>query len=810
MSLATQYIRVLLPLAFEQKLFYSVPDHLVDQIEIGKRVEVQMGKHKIYAAIIIGIGEQYSNESNLKAILSVLDDTPIITEKQLAFWQWVAQYYLCTLGEVMQAALPAAFKLSSETVFVPSNLNLDELSLSDKEMMIVQATRANQSLSGVEIQELLGVKGFGRYTKQILEKGYIERKESLRVRYKPKVEKYIGINSFTDDELSAIYKGLNRAPKQQKLLIKYLDLLEEGKEIKKSHLIKYANSNQATLKQLVRKEILNEYEKKVDRVNFSNSSATATVSLNHKQQKSFENINDLFEEIGVVLLHGVTASGKTHIYLKMIQEVLERKGKVLLLVPEIALTSQLIDRIIPFVPNLLVYHSRFTDAEQVEIWEKVHQNKSCLIVGTRSAIFLPFKKLDLIIVDEEHDASYKQQNPDPRYNARDCAVYLSKFLKTKTLLGSATPSIESLFNTRNKKYGFVELKERFTNVALPKMEFIDLIKSRKKKQFDGVLSLELKEAIQQSLDNNEQIIIFQNRRGYAPYLQCIDCGDIPHCQQCDVSLTYHRFSNDLRCHYCGYRQAMMNSCQQCKGNSIELKGLGTEKVEDELSIRFPMASIERMDYDTTRSKFGHKKIIDRFQNGDVDILVGTQMVTKGLDFNNVGLVAVLNVDGLWSFPTYRVFERAYQTLIQVSGRAGRDKKQGLVLLQTNNINHPILDFLQNKSYNEFYKHEIADRRFFRYPPFIKLIKLTLLHEDYKEVDRLSFELKRKLGDIGQIEILGPVIPGISKIKNRYIRELYLKFPRNNELRILKSKMSECVKQYKLKANKLYIKIDVDC
>ncbi len=671
------------------------------------RIAVEFGKSKIYTALVYNIHNTAPVGYEAKDIYQILDEFPIVNQLQLKHWEWLANYYMCALGEVFRAALPSAFLLESETeIQLVAGFTNEEI-LSDEEFLIFEALQHQSQLSIFKIIEILGKKNVFPIIKTLIEKSVIVVKEQIYEQYKPKLIKYIRLKAPWDsnDKLSKLLEELSRAKKQRELILTYFQLQSLKKPIKATALQDKAGTSNSVLKSLIDKEILEYYFIQKDRINFNGVSSEIKELTSH-QQEAYKGIKTSFETKQVTLLKGVTSSGKTEIYAKLIKQLLEDGKQVLYLLPEIALTTQLIERLqYYFGEYLSVFHSKYSMNERVEVWNNVLENKqkAQLILGARSSLFLPFSNLGFIIVDEEHEPSFKQYDPAPRYHARDAAIVLASQHKAKVLLGSATPSVETFYNAQQGKYGFVELNRRFGDVLLPEIELVDVKEKYRKKRMKGHFSDRLLEMIQDALDEKEQVILFQNRRGFAPVVECETCGVSPQCPQCDVSLTFHSFRKELRCHYCGYRQAMPHNCGACGSEELNTKGFGTEQIEQELEQLFPDVSIGRMDLDTTRGKYGYQKIIGKFEAQEIDILVGTQMLSKGLDFANVSLVGIMNADTMLNFPDFRAHERSYQLMVQVAGRAGRAKKRGKVAIQTFNPYHQILQQVSTNSYNEMFK-----------------------------------------------------------------------------------------------------------
>ena len=755
------------------------------------RVAVSFGKSKIYTGIVAEIHNTSPTAYEAKDIYQILDDVPLVNELQLRHWHWVADYYMCSLGEVMRSALPSAFLLESETLVLHNKQFTDEEPLTDDEFLIVEALQHQSSLKIDKISDILDKKRVLPILHQLLEKGAILLQEELFDQYKPKLVKYIRLSEVykNENKINDLLDSLTRAKKQRELVLTYFSIQATYKKpIKVKELKEKSGCSNAVLKALVDKGVFDLYHIQVDRVSFD-SEITNIKNLTNDQNITFNKIKDFFKEKEVTLLHGITSSGKTEIYAKLIDEVLKNGKQVLYLLPEIALTTQLINRLQKyFGDRISVFHSKYSMNERVEVWQNVlhKKDKAQLVLGARSSVFLPFDDLDLIIVDEEHETSYKQFDPAPRYHARDAAIVLANIHKAKVLLGSATPSIESYYNSQAGKYGLVELNRRFGNVLLPEIELVDIKEGYRKKSMTGHFSERLLLLIREALAQKEQIILFQNRRGYSPIVECTTCGVAPQCPNCDVSLTFHKFRNELRCHYCGYNRTMPQTCAACGNATLDTKGFGTEQIELELKELFTEHKIGRMDRDTTRGKYGYEKILNAFQAQEIDILVGTQMLSKGLDFENVSLVGVLNADNMLNFPDFRAHERSFQMLTQVSGRAGRAQKRGKVAIQTFNPYHQILQQVTMNDYATMYKEQLEDRRQYHYPPIIRLIKITLKHKDYTKVDMASQWLAKSMVNTFGDSILGPSSPAISRIRNQHIKTILIKISKKKSLKQSKS------------------------
>ncbi|MFO7829521.1 MAG: primosomal protein N' [Bacteroidales bacterium] len=789
MSNLPLFADVILPLPLKQLFTYSIPDSMQNSIGIGKRVIVQFGKRKIYAAIVHSVHNNKPKDYKTKDIVSVLDENPIVNESQLKLWQWIANYYMCSLGEVFKASMPSGLKLESETKVIYHAENIDPVKFNSTESLILDYLEKTNIASVNDISNALNRKDALPVIKSLLEKKAVILEEKLKESYKPKTEIFIGLHESvkTEKQLNETFDSLKNAPKQLDVLMRFIQLSgkfmkKESAEVSKTVLIKESKSNHQTIKSLIKKNILTEYEQITSRLDHSASSTKEIKQLSIAQQHAYDAIHNEFEQKQVALLHGVTSSGKTEIYIQLIKEQIEKGKQVLYLLPEIALTAQIINRLKTVFGNRVgIYHSKFNDGERVEVYQNVMssntENNYDIILGVRSSLFLPFSNLGLIIIDEEHENTYKQYDPAPRYNARDSAIVLAQIHKAKVLLGTATPSIESYFNAISGKYGFVELITRFQDIKLPEIILTDTRRARKRKEMKSHFTPLLLENIEQSLERKEQIILFQNRRGFAPFLECETCGWIPYCTQCDVTMTYHKHKNELICHYCGYTIPSPKACKACGNTSMITRGFGTEKIEDDIKIFFPDAKVKRMDLDSTRSKFAYENIISGFEMGEIDILIGTQMVSKGLDFDNVGLVGILNADNMLNFPDFRAFERSYQLMAQVSGRAGRKNKQGKVIIQTSNPEHPILQFVLDNKFEEMYKSQMYDRKNYNYPPFCRLINISIKHKKADLVEKSSNQLAVNLKKIFGKRVLGPESPVISRIQNLYIKKILLKVER---------------------------------
>lgn len=776
-SPGSSFAEVILPLALPKVYTYSIPQEFADKIQPGCRVEVVFGKNKRYAGVVKSISA-VKPPYETKPVANILDEEPILYPQQLKLWEWLSEYYMCSEGEVMAAALPSHFKLSSETILLfDESYGDDFTALSNDEYVVAEALQIKGQLNLTEVQQLLDITHVYPVIKKLIDKKVCIVWEALSERYKSKKENYVLLNPQYDNDasLSDLLNNWTKAPKQMELLLSYLHLQKTEGEVLQPELLKKSNATPAQLKGLVDKNILIVEKRSVDRIKSLPRKIETAFELSPAQQTALQQIQQSLQSKDVCLLHGVTSSGKTQLYIKLIEEYYNKGKQVLYLLPEIALTAQMIRRLqAHFGGNIAIYHSKFNNNERVELWNKVKSGDIKIVLGARSALLLPFKELGFIIVDEEHDTSFKQQDPAPRYHARDTAVYYASFFKAKVLLGSATPSIETYYNAQRGKYGLVELNERYGNIQLPSIEIIDTRKVAQKGKV--MISPQLKEAIEKNVAAGKQVILFQNRRGYSPYLICGSCSYIPQCKNCDVTLTLHKFSNKLHCHYCGTTYPKIIECPRCGNVSWIEKNFGTEKIEELVDTEFANMKVARMDVDSVRGKTAHDNLIKQFEQQRIDILIGTQMVVKGLDFEKVGLVGILDADGLLSFADFRVNERAFQLMEQVSGRAGRKDEQGKVMIQASQVTHPILQFVQQHDYKKMYAFELENRKEFYYPPYSRIIQITLKHKAKDIVDgaakRLGIALSKDLNNF----VNGPAAPIVGRVRNQYLMELLIKLP----------------------------------
>lgn len=818
----SHFADIILPLPLNRYFTYSIPDDVMPVLKSGSRVIVPFGRKKYYTGIVVFIHQKEPTEYEVKAILSVLDDAPILRRPQLKFWEWIASYYLCSVGDVYKAALPSGLKLESETT-IAANPDFEEDEnnrLKERESVLLDILSHKERMNVDQLEKESGLRNILPVVKSLLNREAVFVSEQLKNTFRPKTEMYIRLafGPEQQDRLKPLFDELSSAKKQIKLIMAYLDLsqfMRKGayKEVSKKNLLTRAEVSPATLSALVDKGILIAYPKEISRFASTEYDTKDAHPLNPGQQQALDEILESFKEKEITLLHGITSSGKTEIYIHLINEVLKLGRQVLYLVPEIALTTQLTTRLQRvFGEKLAIYHSKFSDNERVEIWNNLLNNRGAqIILGVRSSVFLPFRDLGLVIVDEEHENTYKQQDPAPRYHARNAAIVLASMHGAKTLLGTATPAIESYYNATQGKYGLVELNTRYSDIALPEVLTANTKELRKKKLMNDNFSPLLIDKIAVALKQGEQAILFQNRRGYAPMVECKLCAWVPKCKNCDVSLTYHKRYNQLTCHYCGYTYEIPRMCPACGNPSIEVKGFGTERIEDDIAIHFPEAKLTRMDLDTTRTRKAYEQIIHDFQQKKTNILIGTQMVTKGLDFDNVSVVGILSADTMLNFPDFRAHERAYQLMAQVSGRAGRKNKQGSVVLQTADPEHPVIRQVAVNDYKAMYLTQLKERELFDYPPFYRLIYIYLKHRDEHLLQTLSQSYANQLRQVFDTRILGPDNPPVSRIQSLYIRKIVLKVETKASLPTVRSLLlkvyDEVLKDERFKSLIIYYDVD---
>ncbi|KQS23801.1 primosomal protein N' [Dyadobacter sp. Leaf189] len=821
----TLFTDLILPVPVPALFTYRVPREMAGLVKVGARVIVQFGKKRVITAVIAHIHGTPPAKYQAKYILELLDEQPIITSHQLELFKWVAEYYLCNIGEVLNVALPAGLKITSQSrIQINPEFDYEDL-LTEQELLVVEEIKKHQTLSYEEVERLLQKSNITAIIKSLVGKRAVILYEEVKERYKPKVVKKIRLTNayLTNESLSALAASLEKSPKQQDILLKYLshipvynnpDLNQKG--LDKSVFGGDESVSASSLNTLIKRGIFEQFEIFISRFDDIPAGNTVNISLTETQKLAAAEIQEHFKTKEVVLLHGITGSGKTEVYIDQIRQVLEGGSQVLFLLPEIALTTQIVVRLRKVFGDVMgIYHSKFSDNERVEVWKGILDGKFQFVVGVRSAIFLPFDNLGLIIVDEEHESSYKQHDPAPRYNARDVAVIMSYMHKGKTLLGSATPSLESYYHSKSGRYGLVEMKQRFGNAALPTFELIDIKKEKKMKKMKNEFSSVLIDQLQHNLNHKEQTILFQNRRGYSPYMQCEECNWISECANCDVSLTYHMKARELRCHYCGHKEEVPRTCPNCGSTKVKTMGYGTEKIEEEINLMFPEARVQRMDLDTTRAKNAYQQIIQEFEEGGIDILVGTQMVSKGLDFDNVSVVGIFDADRIIHFPEFRASERAFQMLTQVSGRAGRRAdKPGKVLIQTANPAQKLLERIIENDYIGMYESEIIEREKYSYPPFTRLIKVTVKHIDEATANKAAHVLAAKLVEnLGLSRVLGPQPPLVERVRNLFLFDILIKLEREKinfkaAKSFIQEKVIDILTDKTLKS--IQVVIDVDC
>lgn len=779
------YADVIVPLPLAGKYTYAIPPQYTDKVTEGSRVIVQFGKKKYYTAIVSSVYQSDEKKERIKDIETLLDDEPIVIKKQLELWEWIASYYMCTLGEVYNAALPSGLKLESQTLIFLNIESPIDISLTENEKKIVESLSSQKPLSINDIERKTKIKNAISYIKSLIDKDVIYTSENIKEKYKEKTEIYIKLaSSLYKEDVEEVIKNLHRAKKQQELFVFFVNKEKEYRtetnsnfSISKKSLTDDFAFSSSIIDSLVEKQILECYSITVDRLENRELIESEGKRLNEYQEVAYQSIKKQFEEKAITLLHGVTSSGKTEIYIRLIQDAIDRGEQVLYLLPEIALTTQITERLrFVFGNKLLVYHSKFNNTERAETWKNLlKENNYKVVLGARSAVFLPFRNLGLVIVDEEHESSYKQQDPSPRYNAKNTAIVLASMYNAKTLLGTATPSMESYYNALSGRFGLVTLKQRHADVALPEIVTINTKELRKRKQMKTILSPPLTEHMKEALEKNEQVILFQNRRGFSSMIECSTCSWTPKCLHCDVSLTYHKSQNVMACHYCAAIYSVPKECPECQTPTLNTQGYGTERIEEVVTETLPTANIARMDLDTTRSKRSYERIISDFEMNKTNVLIGTQMVSKGLDFENVSIVGILNADNMLNFPDFRAHEKAFQLMTQVSGRAGRRKdKKGTVYLQTGHPGHPIISFIKQNDYISFYEMQIEERKLFKYPPFFRLIEIVVRGRDERLTDMAANDFARSLRSSFNDRILGPTKPPVSRIQSLYIRKVILK------------------------------------
>lgn len=815
------YADIILPIPLPRLFTYAIPEEMAELVVPGSRVVVSFGKKKYYSGIVYQTHDNKPEEYEVKPITSVVDPLPVVTQQQLQFWDWIAEYYVCSVGEVYKAALPSGLKLESESRIIYNAHFETEESLSEKEYAVIDFLAAKKVCSVQDMAQAIPEFNILPVLKQLIDKKAVFINEEIKESYKPRSEKFytLSVACRDESELAKWFDKLERAPRQQESLMSYLTQVGGlgkammGTSISRTELLKNHAIQPAAWLELINKGIIEQTSQEVSRLNNPAHEVVEVSSLSAIQSTALQSIQASFHQHDITLLHGVTSSGKTEIYIHLINHYLEQGQQVLYLLPEIALTTQITTRLRKHFGNRLgIYHSKFSDAERVEVWNNLLQDKGFeVVLGVRSSIFLPFKSLGLIIVDEEHENSFKQFDPAPRYHARDAAMILARQHGAKVLLGTATPSMESYFNARNGRYGLVELHSRHEGMLMPRILPIDTKEARRKKQMKSIFSPQLVSNMREAISKGEQVILFQNRRGFAPFVECGQCAWVPKCKHCDVSMTYHKNQNMLVCHYCSYAYVLPDTCHACGSPALETKGYGTEKIEEEVKLEFPEARVARMDLDTAKSKKAFEKIIGDFENHQLDILIGTQMVSKGLDFDNVSVVGILNADNMLNYPDFRAFERSFQLLAQVSGRAGRKNKQGLVLLQTSDPSHPVIQDVITNNFISHYEQQLNERQIYKYPPFYRLINLSVKHKDAVVNRKAAIMLGNQLRTVFGDRILGPQEPPINRIATYFIQRIILKIEKKGSPAKVKNLLMEVIHSINARPEfrQVLIQVDVD-
>ena len=807
-----EYVDVIIPLPLDG--YFTYHSNNLD-IKIGQRVVVQFGRVKLYSAIVSKIHFNKPEKYTPKPILSVIDEEPIVNSVQLKFWKWISKYYMSNIGDVMNNALPNLLKLTSESqVVINNSFDGDIENMSNDEIKLISILTNNDKISIQQIRKHINKSTLFKVLSDLVNKEVIYLREDIKSKYKAKKRNHVMFCKNLN-----VQKNVFLTPKQQKFLDQFNKVHSEyiSEQWSISKLLDKIMFSRSILDSLIKKEILKIEVQEISRLNSYKKTEEKTAILSDFQLKAFLEVKSSFAKRDVCLLHGVTSSGKTEIYIKLIEEQLKNKKQVLYLLPEIALTTQIINRLVKhFGSKVGIYHSNLNNSERVEVWKNLIQHENQLksysiIIGARSSIWLPFSNLGLVIVDEEHDSSYKQTQQSPRYHARDAAIVFASLHNSKVILGSATPSMETYFNTVTNKYGLVEMTDRYLGLQPPEIKLVDIRKAKLKKEMTFHFSKDLINQIDIALNKKHQVILFQNRRGFSTIYSCNDCSEVIKCNSCDVTLTYHKAQNHLRCHYCGHIYTIPKICKNCNGKDFSNYGFGTEQIQENLSEIFPKSNIFRLDYDTTRSKNAYSKIISDFEKSKIDILVGTQMVSKGLDFDNVSLVAIISADNMLNYPDFRSYEKALQTMIQVSGRAGRKNKDSRVIIQTYNPNNKIYSIVKDSDYKTYFNQEICERKSFNYPPFCKLIKIIIKSKRKDLLDIASYEFATLLRKTFSNRILGPEYPSISRVKNFYIKNLLLKIETTHSFskakEILFSNISSLKQDNRFKSIQIILDVD---
>ena len=796
------FAQIILPLNLKGTFTYKVPDELVENLKIGMRVLVSFRGKKIYTGIVAEIHQNDPETFVPKEIISILDDSPILPLEQISFWSWISEYYMCNLGEIYRFAFPSSLKLESETYLkIKPNVKVDFENLDVNEMYLIQALEVRQLINVTEIEAFIPKKEIVKTIKSLIDLQYIEIDEKIAEKYRAKEIAYLRINDaeLAGSSLPQILLSLKRSPKQQEMFLAILEKQTENPEkpIRKSEIFDDGNYSHAQLKSLIERNLVQEYFLQKDRLEAYQGDIEEIEKLTDEQFRAKKEIDEAFAEGKNVLLHGVTSSGKTHIYLEKIEEAVESGKNVLFLLPEISLTKQIVQRLEKkYGKQLGFYHQKLTDFERVEVWRRMKNNDIKILIGTRNALFLPFQNLGLIVIDEEHDSAYKPREVSPYFNAKDAAQILAKFYSANLILGSATPSVESYYLAKKEKLKYVLLAERFGNVKLPEFELINFKEEQDSKKIIGNFSLKLIDEIKKELEKKKQTMILHNRRGYANVVECETCGYVNYCSNCDVVMTYHKFSNEMKCHYCGQKASKPKTCPKCHSENLNERGVGVEQIHEEVSRLFPDSEVDRMDVDSMRKKFAYEKLYEKIEEGETDIIVGTQMISKGLDFDNIELVAIPRADSMLYVQDFRAEERAYQLITQVSGRAGRISGEGKVFIQTYNPHHSVFQLIKENHSEKIYQHFLEERKKFLYPPFVKLIMIELKHRKEDKVNRSAQFLGSILRKyLPEDCILGPEKSPIGKLNLMYQYQILIKLPRGKRYSELKNLVLQSFEEF---------------
>ncbi|WP_431608905.1 replication restart helicase PriA [Chryseobacterium sp. 'Rf worker isolate 10'] len=797
-----QYAQIVLPLNLKGSFTYKVPEEMISEIQPGMRVLVPFGGKKIYTGIVFELHDNAPENFAAKEVISMLDDQPIMPQEQIDFWNWLSEYYMCSLGEIYRFSFPSSLKLESETYLkLKPGVVVDFENLDVNEMYLIQALEVRQLINLTDIEAFIPKKDIIKTINSLIDLQYIEIDEKIAEKYRAKEVAYVRINDevLANQNLTDVLLKLNRAQKQKDLFLLILEKQTENPDIpiKKSELFEDGYFGSSHLKPLADKGLVEEYYMQKDRIESYEGEIEELEELSEQQKIAKSEIDAAFEEGKNVLLHGVTSSGKTHIYLEKIEECIREGKNVLFLLPEISLTKQITQRLEKkYGRQLGFYHQKLTDFERVEVWRRIKQNDIRILIGTRNALFLPYQNLGLIVVDEEHDSAYRPREVSPYFNAKDASLVLGGFYNAGVILGSATPSVESYYRARKDKMRYVFLNERFGNVNLPEYELINFKEAQESKKVSGNFSLKLVEEIKKTVDEKNQAIVLHNRRGYSNVIECESCGYVNYCSNCDVVMTYHKAANEMKCHYCGQRASKPRTCPKCNSEKLNERGVGVEQIHEEVSKLFPENEVDRMDVDSMRKKFAYEKLYEKIEDGETDIIVGTQMISKGLDFDHIELVTIPKADSLLYVQDFRAEERAYQLITQVSGRAGRVSGKGRILIQTYNPEHSVFQLIKMNNPAKIYKYILTERQKFHYPPFTKLIMIEMKHRREDKVDRASQFLGSILRKyLPEDCVLGPERAQIAKLNNLYQFQIMLKLPRGKNYEKFKNLVLISLKEF---------------